>query len=204
MVSPLRKYLMIKTLINRFYIIEITHILYDPQDMVATISALLALLPLAFLNTYLKQLIQQPRPSPTLTGYGMPSNHAQFISYLAGYLFMWHFYRAQGLPKRIYQRNIIVLLILVVSVCFSRVYLQYHSIWQVIVGFFVGVTFSILWFSLISALRWIGIVDGLLHSRLNTYLYIKDTMNEEHQRIQKEWTTWKDKQAIFGRKRRYT
>ncbi|KAG5437785.1 hypothetical protein PCANB_000499 [Pneumocystis canis] len=158
--------------------LQITHILYDPQDILATLSALLALLPLAivviyltliyerreielllmyigqitcqFLNTYLKQLIQQPRPDSIIAGYGMPSNHAQFISYLAGYLFMWHFYRS--------------------TLTFSLKHNSYR----------------------------------LLHSKLNTYLYIKDTMNEEHQLIQKEWVAWKEKQTIFDGKKRYT
>ncbi|KTW28652.1 uncharacterized protein T551_02502 [Pneumocystis jirovecii RU7] len=143
-----------------------------------------------FLNTQLKHIFQQARPSAIISDYGMPSNHAQFISYFAGYLLLWCFFRAQNLPQHICIRNMVILIVSVISVCFSRVYLHFHTVWQVIVGFFVGAVFSVFWFFFISLLRKIGLIDVVLRSWPNNYLYIKDTMNKEHNTIKKEWETW--------------
>ncbi|EMR10449.1 hypothetical protein PNEG_01163 [Pneumocystis murina B123] len=147
-----------------------TTYIYNPRDFLSTISALLALLPLEvvvvyltliycrreveviliyigqiicqLLNVHLKEKIQQPRPNPLIKGYGMPSNHAQFTSYFTGYMILWMFFRARYLPKIYYTRNTIVLAFLLISICFSRVYFKYHTIWQVIVGVLVGTAFS--------------------------------------------------------------
>ncbi|KAG4305516.1 hypothetical protein PORY_001072 [Pneumocystis oryctolagi] len=155
-----------------------------------------------FFNTGLKHIFRHPRPDrkclnafcdelsnnfssfiATLGGYGMPSNHAQHTAYLAGYLLLWCFFRAQNLPRLVFM-------------CFSRVYLHYHTIWQVIVGSFVGIAFSAFWFFFVGTLRKTGVINAILYSRIGAFLYIKDTMNEEHNTFQKEWKEWIEKQNV--------
>lgn len=202
---------------------HLTYTLYKSNDFISYISALLALIPLCInvsyltliyfrreielllifigqelcrlLNLALKHLIQQPRPNPIFSGYGMPSNHAQFVSFFSGYFIIWSFYRARNLLCIPRTRNVIILSLLVVSVSLSRVYLQYHTFLQIVVGFFVGIVFSIVWFFFISLLRHLGFISWILHSKLNNYLRFKDTMNHEHFLIKKEWLAWKESQT---------
>ncbi|KAL1955837.1 hypothetical protein VTO42DRAFT_8076 [Malbranchea cinnamomea] len=92
--------------------LSLTHVTYDPEDPVAYVSALLALVPQALcviyatllwasrevevllmftgqmlcevLNWVLKRIIRQERPPQmNAKGYGMPSSHAQFVGFFS-------------------------------------------------------------------------------------------------------------------------
>lgn len=75
------------------------------------------------LNSVLKNIIKQPRPQDLTYGYGMPSAHAQFAGLFAmSWKHGW---------------------ILSIGVCVSRVYLQYHTVEQVLVGALIGVLWGL-------------------------------------------------------------
>lgn len=198
--NPLEMFLMLLEFLPLEFIVVYLTLIYCRRE-VELILMYIGQIICYFLNIHLKQKIQQPRPNPVLKGYGMPSNHAQFVSYFVAYSILWLFFRAKYLQKAYCIRITVFLFIFAIIVCSSRVYFKYHTIWQVIVGFFIGSAFSISWFFFISIIRYLKIINWVLHLKPNTYFCIKDTMNEEHQLIEKEWQKWKAKQATLNKKK---
>lgn len=99
-------------------------------------------------NKVLKVVINESRPPDTgLLDSGMPSNHSQFIGFFCAYA-VSHLITSNG---RKYWSNfersccLIGLVVGGTLVCFSRIYLKYHTTPQVIVGAFVGVVTGISW-----------------------------------------------------------
>lgn len=162
---------------------ELTHVEYNSGDIVGFLCAGLSLAPVfaivayvsvlmarrefitfaalcgqlgnTALNVVLKHYINEPRPATTtLSGPGMPSNHAQFIFFTAS------FWALHILNKRVVTianlpflssnsiRRLLVLLLLLFSsgVGFSRVYLGYHFPEQVYIGAAIGATTGSLWY----------------------------------------------------------
>jgi dolichyldiphosphatase len=103
-----------------------------------------------FFNTALKQLIDQPRPhdDSELDDSGMPSNHSQFICFFAALNVAQIAFKSSSLPlffRRLYSLGLVCIAVLV---CYSRIYLRYHTADQVLVGAAVGTAFAVLWFLL--------------------------------------------------------
>lgn len=110
-----------------------------------------------YINWTLKHWIKEPRPLADRTGYGMPSSHAQFMSFfLVSCLVLTKSPSASASAEREYHgmwlsrrgRRLVVLLawISCLLVCYSRVYLGYHSMFQVQVGFMTGVGLAIVYY----------------------------------------------------------
>ncbi|CAO1617391.1 unnamed protein product [Parajaminaea phylloscopi] len=105
---------------ERYAVLGLTHVQYDPADPLAKLLALVTLSPIFLLCSYvtiilyrreltfinaligqlacegvnwgLKRLIRQPRPTGHLgKGYGMPSSHCQFLGFFCSF-FLAHFY----------------------------------------------------------------------------------------------------------------
>ncbi|QLQ81570.1 hypothetical protein HG537_0F03310 [Torulaspora globosa] len=157
-------------------------------------------------NNLLKIIIKQPRPmsfgdsfqNDTLrSNYGMPSAHSQFMGFFCMYIGLRYCLRWKGLTKFKRFLGVIMVTFMALCVCFSRVYLQYHTLGQVLVGFTVGLATGSTYFLLVGLLREWKIIDWILSWRLAQLLYIKDscnlapiTLQEEYQeyrkRLQKE------------------
>jgi len=94
------------------------------------------------LNAYLKDLFQDPRPDPIFQldphvgqSYGFPSGHAQ----IAVVIWFWIAWQAR-------KRSVWILSsILVIGICFSRLYLGVHDVEDVLGGMGIGL-FSLLIF----------------------------------------------------------
>merc|ERR1712071_499286 len=107
-------------------------------------------------NTVLKYTIRQPRPISRETLYsehGMPSSHSQFLWFFSVYMFLFIWVRLQHITnsKSVWFSKLIVSLgcfAAALIVTFSRVYLLYHSVSQVIVGSLIGALLGLLWFLL--------------------------------------------------------
>lgn len=137
-------------------------------------------------NNIIKNIIKQPRPigfgesfqNDTLrSGYGMPSAHSQFMGFCFIYTSLKYATSWKGLNK--FQRSLGVLsmAILAFCVCFSRVYLKYHTIDQVFVGFSVGLFTGSSYFFLVGILRELGIINWVLNWWILRRLYVKDSCN---------------------------
>jgi len=102
------------------------------------------------LNIVTKHLVKLPRPEgkPHLVHfgkYGMPSNHSQFMFFLATFAALASFSGSE--PIVAYQKAIAGFIgMLACLVSYSRVYLEYHSADQVVVGCLVGGFAGALWF----------------------------------------------------------
>ncbi|CCK70140.1 dolichyldiphosphatase KNAG_0D03940 [Huiozyma naganishii CBS 8797] len=98
------------------------------------------------LNKILKRLFKQNRPGPEPhgggPGYGMPSAHAQFVAFAAVYLTLRI---ALQWPEPLQRNTALVLLVWAgaLAIAASRVYLNYHSLEQVCVGWQVGCSCSL-------------------------------------------------------------
>ena len=112
-------------------------------------------------NYALKHAIRQPRPPMVAPGavafperglkYGMPSDHSQFMGFLAAYLALWAL-RCWRAPRA--QRALLVALAqaAAVAVAASRVYLGYHTPAQAAAGYGVGCVTGAVWFAAVQAL----------------------------------------------------
>lgn len=129
-----------------------------------------------FLNALLKKLLKEKRPIDKLgDGYGMPSSHAQFIAYFTTFSILYLYTRitfSQNLWKFPITLSLIILLI---SVSYSRIYLNYHTTKQVLVGNIFGMSFALIWFILTEyILRSFGVFKLIVESSLAKFFYLRD------------------------------
>ncbi|KAJ8659859.1 hypothetical protein O0I10_004452 [Lichtheimia ornata] len=184
--------------------LSLTHVQFDAQDKIAYAFAYITLLPLAILvfyasvivsrremagilmllgqltnealNAILKEYLQIARPHSHLgTGYGMPSSHAQFMAFFAVYgsLYLWSCMRLDHIMYKVLATLGMVSLSLLV--CYSRIYLEYHSAMQVAAGMGVGSLYGLLWHWILEfVIRPSGIIDRLLDTPLAKLFYLRD------------------------------
>jgi membrane-associated phospholipid phosphatase len=123
--------------------------IYRKRD---AIIGMYVLLTSAFLNFFLKVVIQKPRPTKSIRmpedieGFSTPSGHAQASTTVYGWI-MFYF-------KKVWLY--IVIPILVLLICLSRVVLGVHYIGDVILGFLIGAAvLAALYFAIPYLLKWI-------------------------------------------------
>ena len=120
---------------------------YKKKD---AIIAIYVLLTASFLNFFLKIIIKKPRPTISddmvkATGFSTPSGHAQTSTTMYGWI-MFYF-------KKIWLY--VVIPILVLLICISRVFLGVHFIGDVILGFFIGAAvLAALYFGIPPLVEW--------------------------------------------------
>ncbi|OBZ84726.1 Dolichyldiphosphatase 1 [Choanephora cucurbitarum] len=127
------------------------------------------------LNYLLKEYIAQKRPHDHLgDGYGMPSSHSQFIWYFAiyGSLYMKRYIH---LDHSVWKQLVsLAMFALAILVSFSRVYLGYHTTYQVMAGSLVGALFGMAWYQLCQWIHSSGLVEVVLNTPLAKKLYLRD------------------------------
>lgn len=100
------------------------------------------------INVIVKKAIKEPRPDGAhLEDEGMPSNHAQFIFFFAVFYTLELLFRS---PRKVCPYFLrlfysMMLFALAVTVSFSRVYLNYHTFEQVLVGAGLGALNASIW-----------------------------------------------------------
>lgn len=125
-------------------------------------------------------------------GYGMPSSHAQFMFFFATYIGLWICVRNTYLPKVQKTGALAALWAVAASVASSRVYLQYHTPKQVLVGVSAGVVIGVLWFIATALLKVLagGVIwDLLLENPISKMIYVRDECAQVDVQY-KGWEIW--------------
>ncbi|KAG5937136.1 hypothetical protein E4U53_000074 [Claviceps sorghi] len=159
------------------------------------------------LNFLLKRLIKEERPRRIHgKGYGMPSSHAQFVAFwsvsLALFLLLRHRpppsvrpqqqQLAQGpRPWSLVERTAVSLAAgaVAAATAWSRIYLNYHTPRQVLVGSAMGVLIALAWYGLTSTLRHTGLMSRGLDMSLARALRLRDLVVSEDM-CQAGWEKW--------------
>ena len=117
-------------------------------------SIFLNLVIITMLNQLLKRILQRPRPTEFRiieeTGYSFPSGHSMISMAFYGYLiYLIYKYVKNKYVKWIF---IIILSILICSIGISRIYLGVHYTSDVLGGFFISISYLVIYISLINRL----------------------------------------------------
>lgn len=170
------------------------------------------------LNWILKRVIKEERPlrklpvytpQPPVTnsdagmngkGYGMPSSHAQFVSFFAISMLLFLLVRhnphaphasTTHIPTSFVERSLLALLILAgaAAVAQSRIYLNYHTPKQVSVGCIAGAVCAVGWFIVTTYLRHAGWLDWALDMSIPRYFRMRDLVVNEDL-VDAGWERW--------------
>ncbi|KAL5286974.1 DOLPP1 family protein [Megaselia abdita] len=134
------------------------------------------------LNKLLKNMIKSPRPMERKDAYGkygMPSSHAQFMGFFTAYLILFICLRQHQTYRNFFGkvvRNLLVMMLVVVNiiVCLSRVYLSYHTLLQVCVGQGIGITLgSLMFFGVTHFVA--PLFPAIVSWKISEFLLIRDT-----------------------------
>lgn len=132
-----------------------------------------------FINKVLKRIIKEPRPYVALMGpgYGMPSAHSQFMGFFTSYwsLKLWIAWYNPRIKTRHKLTYTLYFMLYSFAVCGSRVYLRYHSVEQVTLGFLIGIFNGCGYFLVVGILRHLGLMNHIVHWQLATNWYIIDS-----------------------------
>ncbi len=120
-------------------------------------------------------------------GYGMPSSHAQYVSFFSVTLTLFLLSRHRPSPTTSHDllsfraRLLFCVLVFLSAtlVAASRVYLNYHNRKQVLAGWMAGLAFALLWYGFTSWLRNSGRLDAILDMRLVRMLRVRDLVITE-------------------------
>lgn len=135
------------------------------------------------LNKILKYSIREPRPvtrQHNFNEYGMPSNHAQFVSFFSTYVLLFVLIRLPPFNQNAFLERFWRLLIIggtwfaSLLVCYGRVYLQYHTWSQVIAGVVVGLIFGLLWFA-ITQFIFTPLYPKIVAWKVSEFFLLRDT-----------------------------
>ena len=93
-----------------------------------------------FFKTVIKELIQRARPMNMLieeTEFSFPSGHALFAALIFGFLI--YVFKNEIKNKIIRYSFIVINILLMITISFSRLYLKVHWFSDVLAGFFLGI-----------------------------------------------------------------
>jgi len=131
-------------------------------------------------NQVLKRVYAEPRPvirEVVLEKYGWPSNHSQYMWFVCMYCVLFIKYRLHHgrllseIGWKVVAAGGCLLAALVMS--YSRVYLQYHTVDQVIAGAWIGSLSALVWF-LITKYCLTPFFQTIQGWRISEYLLIRD------------------------------
>ena len=153
------------------------------------------------MNFSLKRLLKQERP-PQMhgKGYGMPSSHAQFVTFFSLSLTFFLVFRhvpkpatASHTPLTMGSRVALSVLALFCAglVAWSRLYLNYHTPKQVLVGCLAGAICAIGWFLFTTVLRQYGVLGWILDLPVVRLFRMRDLVVGEDL-CQAGWEKWEE------------
>jgi len=135
-------------------------------------------------------------------GYGMPSSHAQFVTFFSLSLTFFLLFRHSPHPTfthtpTTYAQRVtlsIASLISAAAVAASRIYLNYHTPKQVLVGCAAGAVFAVVWYIFTSLLRSQGWIWWGLNHPLAKLFRIRDLVIEEDL-VDAGWARWSERRV---------
>lgn len=135
-------------------------------------------------------------------GYGMPSSHAQFVTFFSISLTLFLLLRHRPVassthsPTTVLQRVLLALASLVSAsaVAWSRIYLNYHTPRQVLVGCAAGSVFAIVWFIVVAVLRYTGWVEWGLDTPIARIFRFRDLILTEDL-TDAGWARWEGRRT---------
>lgn len=151
------------------------------------------------INFGLKRILKEERPKQMHgKGYGMPSSHAQFVTFFS--LSLTFFLLFRHVPKQATPSHTplsmasriglsILAIICAGVVAWSRVYLNYHTPKQVAVGCLAGAVSAVGWFAITTALRRYGLIEWGLDQAVARLFRMRDLVIEEDL-CQSGWEKW--------------
>lgn len=154
------------------------------------------------LNFALKRILKEERPKQMHgKGYGMPSSHAQFVSFFSVSLTLFLLFR--HVPKKPSPSHTPLSLVSRIGlsglslacaglVAWSRTYLSYHTEKQVLVGCLAGTSTAIIWFLATTLVRQIGLLEWALDLYVVRLFRMRDLVVEEDL-CQSGWEKWDGK-----------
>lgn len=147
----------------------------------------------------------------------MPSSHAQFVSFFAVSLTLFLLMRhnphtphasSTHIPTSFVERLALSVLVVggAISVAQSRIYLNYHTEKQVLVGCAAGAVFAVVWFLFTALLRHYGWVEWGLETKIAQYFRMRDLVVNEDL-VDAGWERWqlrkrRNTEAAAGKKSR--
>ena len=136
----------------------------------------------------------------------MPSSHAQFLSFFSIYLALFLLFRHSSPASRrlspsspsstpLFHRVIVSIstLIFAILVAASRVYLNYHTSRQVLIGCIAGAVAASAWFVITQWARHTGLLQWILQIYISKALRIRDLVVEEDL-VEAGWREWELRQ----------
>lgn len=153
---------------------------------VHTILLFLGILLNEMVNMGMKSYFKAPRPCRPgddkllYSKFGMPSSHAQFMCFFATYMLCFAYIRLKTRESEKFMDNIrrhVLSLSAVggaVIVCVSRIYLYYHTLEQVFIGFVIGSICGILWFCVVEKLC-MPYSQKLVNTKLGEFFLVRDS-----------------------------
>lgn len=113
------------------------------------------------INYILKHTMKERRPPNSHImqhgEYGWPSAHSQFMCFFVTYLLLFIYFRSQSnnnsMFDTLWKHSMFLLWTLIAClVCYGRIYLQYHTVGQVIWGGVIGSALGAGWFAITQTL----------------------------------------------------
>lgn len=133
------------------------------------------------MNMALKRIIKEPRPLGSFkSGYGMPSDHSQFVFYYA-LILTFSIWSRHKLKTRYIPIGLSMLLF--ISSClvaYGRVHVGVHTYEQIFYGSFIGITFGVGWISLGALATSKLLFARLEDSYIAKWFYLRDATHISH------------------------
>lgn len=156
------------------------------------------------LNFLLKRVLKEERPLKMQgKGYGMPSSHSQFVAFFSLSLTLFLLFRhvpkeptSSHAPLSMASRFFLSACALAAAglVAWSRIYLNYHTPKQVLVGVAAGLMISSGWFLITIIVRQVGLLKWVLDQPFTRLFRMRDLVVEEDL-CQSGWEKWEAKRA---------
>ncbi|KAI9690091.1 MAG: hypothetical protein M1820_010030 [Bogoriella megaspora] len=161
--------------------------------------------PKLLLQVEITELMDLPLPEMNGKGYGMPSSHAQFLAFFSIYLSLFLLFRhnptsspdhSHNHPITLTHRILISLgsLAAAAGVAGSRIYLNYHTPRQVLVGCAAGVVTAVGWFIVTEIARRQGWLHWAMEHPWVRWARVRDLVVSEDL-VDAGWARWEGRKG---------